>query len=314
MSCSVVIVAWKAPDLLAACLSSVARDPAVREVIVVDNAPGGGLAGLLRDLHPLVRLLEMETNQGFAGGCNRGLAAASGDPVLLLNPDVEARPGAIARLVEALARRPEAGAVGGLLVDRQGTPQPAYRPGVPPTPLSLLGDVLIPRLPARLRRPGQTPAAASHAAPREVERLAGACLMVRRRAFESLGGFDERFWPAWFEDVDLCVRMRRAAWVLLHQPAAVFLHHGGGSVRHLGATGFYTSWYGNLHRYTRKHHGPAVAAAVRAALVPGMAVRLAGTAFPGGAAPFGRGARAAAYARVLGWSLSGWPSTSPSTS
>ena len=135
--------------------------------------------------------------------------------------------------------------------------------------------------------------------------------MVKRAAFESIGGFDAGFSPVWFEDVDLCRRLTRTGRTILHVPRASFTHVGGGSVRRLRPDEYQAAWYGNLHRYARKHHGPAGAALVRALTVPGAGLRAAGSLLQGDAGGGGRTARAAAFLRVAARSVAGWPDGSP---
>src|SRR5207248_3160166 len=88
-----------------------------------------------------------------------------------------------------------------------------------------------------------------------VQQPAGACLMLRRPVFEAIGGFDERFYPAWFEDVDLCLRLAQAGQRLYFLPQARFNHGGGESVMQLGWSQFLKVFYLNQRRYFAKHCG-----------------------------------------------------------
>jgi N-acetylglucosaminyl-diphospho-decaprenol L-rhamnosyltransferase len=97
--------------------------------------------------------------------------------------------------------------------------------------------------------------------------------MVTRPALETLGGFDESFYPAWFEDVDLCRRIRSRGGRIRFQPSARFLHHGGSSLRPLGKEKFLVSFHTNQIRYFAKHHGAAAARRVRAWVILGMRLR-----------------------------------------
>jgi GT2 family glycosyltransferase len=107
-----------------------------------------------------------------------------------------------------------------------------------------------------------------------VEQPAAAALALRREAFARIGGFDAGFHPAWFEDVDLARRLRQAGLPILYWPAATFRHRLGSTVAGLGYGPFLYVYYRNLVRYLGKHHGRAWAAAARAALVPGILLRL----------------------------------------
>ncbi|HEY6320496.1 MAG TPA: hypothetical protein VJA16_02930, partial [Thermoanaerobaculia bacterium] len=107
-----------------------------------------------------------------------------------------------------------------------------------------------------------------------VEQPAAAALARRRQALADAGGLDERFHPAWFEDVDLARRLRQLGGVLLYWPAARFRHALGSTVPRLGYGPFLWIYYRNLERYLAKHHGAAWALAARASLAAGLAIRL----------------------------------------
>ena len=107
---------------------------------------------------------------------------------------------------------------------------------------------------SRARAPSPQPGAA-------IEQPAGAALLLRRSTLLELGGLDASFFPAWFEDVDLCARLARRGRTLHYWPSAVFVHGLGGSLEALGYGAFLWVYYRNLVRYLRKHHGAAWAAA-----------------------------------------------------
>jgi GT2 family glycosyltransferase len=107
----------------------------------------------------------------------------------------------------------------------------------------------------------------------DVDQPAAACLMVSREALEAVGGFDESFYPAWFEDVDLCRRIRNSGGRIRFQPEARFLHHGGYSLRHLSRQEFLESFHLNQIRYFQKHHGSKAASRVKKLIVTGLLIR-----------------------------------------
>jgi hypothetical protein len=112
--------------------------------------------------------------------------------------------------------------------------------------------------------------------------------MIRRDAYESIGGFDERFYPAWYEDVDFCFRLKESGWEIYFLSMAKFIHEGGYSAGALGSEKFVNAYYGNQMRYAQKHFGRAGSAAVRASVVAGMLGRM-----------LARPTQAAAYGKVL---------------
>jgi GT2 family glycosyltransferase len=222
---SAVVVSYRAMPLLARCLERLAEElPAGSETVVVDNASGDGTAEAVRRRFPGVRLLELPANLGFGGGVDRGVAAAGGDELLLLNPDAWPAPGAVAAMRAALAADPRVGLVAPQLRFPDGRPQFTW---VPPT--GVLGEAAQM---ARNRFEGRPWAhgRALRALLRPLGRpwYSGACLLLRRAAFEAVGGFDESLF-LYFEDVDLCRRLERAGWRLVQERGATVYHLKGGS-------------------------------------------------------------------------------------
>jgi GT2 family glycosyltransferase len=279
---SVVIVSWRTRELLGACLRSLRAALGERlaaggaEVIVVDNASGDGSAERVRDQFPEVRLIANSENRGYAAGNNQGIAAARGRNVMLLNPDTEVPREAVERLEACLAAHPRAGAAAPMLVHPDGRPQSSLR-GFP-TPLALLGAVTgLGRL-----APAGSPLAAYQpralpAAPAVVEQPMASCLLLRGEALRAVGGFDEAF-PIFFNDVDLCWRLRRGGWEIWFVPEARVVHHGGASTRQVRLAMLWESHRG-LHRYYQKHYRGRLAAPlyglIVAAIYAGAAARSA---------------------------------------
>jgi N-acetylglucosaminyl-diphospho-decaprenol L-rhamnosyltransferase len=255
-------VSWQSAAWLERCLTAI--DPAAAETVVADNASTDGSVATARTVAPHATVLALDRNLGFAGGVNAARRAAHGSRLLLLNPDAAPTPGAIARLAAALDSAPDLGAVTGRLVGADGEPQRGFNVRRLPTIPSLVADLVL----IRHLWPGN-PASASYYArdldpdvPADVEQPAAACLMVRADVFDRLGGFDEGFWPAWWEDVDFCRRLRDAGYRIRYVPDAVFRHEGGTSVGALGSAAFHRIFARNRRRYVRKHHGRAAALVV----------------------------------------------------
>jgi GT2 family glycosyltransferase len=260
---SVVLVSWRTRELLGACLRSLRAALGERlaaggaEVIVVDNASGDGSVEMVRDQFREVRLIANSENRGYAAGNNQGIAAARGRNVMLLNPDTEVPREAIERLEACLTERPRAGAAAPMLVHPDGRPQASLR-GFP-TPLALLGAVTgLGRL-----APAGSPLAtyqprALPAAPAVVDQPMASCLLLRGEALRAVGGFDEAF-PIFFNDVDLCWRLRLGGWETWFVPDARVVHHGGASTRQVRLAMLWESHRG-LHRYYQKHYRGRLAA------------------------------------------------------
>jgi GT2 family glycosyltransferase len=259
---SVLVVSWQSAAWIDRCLRSIA--PADAEIIVADNASTDGSAARAREAAPRATVLALERNLGFAGGVNAARRAARAPRLLLLNPDAAATPGAIARLAAALDADPALGAAAGRLVGEDGRPQQGFNVRRLPTLASLAADLLLidhlwPDNPASRRYYARDldPDASA-----DVEQPAAACLMIRAAVFDELGGFDEAYWPAWWEDVDFCRRLRDAGYRIRYVPDAAFSHAGGTSVAEMGARAFDRAFAANRRRYVRAHHGAAAAALV----------------------------------------------------
>jgi GT2 family glycosyltransferase len=231
---TVVIVSWNTREHLARCLAALeaAADGLSLETIVVDNGSTDGSQAMVTSEFPHVRLIQSPDNIGFGRACNVGAAVGTGRAVLVLNSDCEPAPGSLGTLCAALDADAARGAVFARLVNADGTLQPSVHAALP-TPWTQAGDVLfasslryaIYRTPG-LKRVLLRRTLARHAAPHDVAWGGAACVLVRRDAFEAVGGFDPRFFM-YMEDVDLCARLGAAGFRLRYVPDAVVVHHWG---------------------------------------------------------------------------------------
>jgi N-acetylglucosaminyl-diphospho-decaprenol L-rhamnosyltransferase len=229
----VIIVSADMSEMTLECVSEL-RDPAVAEVIVVDNAFGGDdrLGSAREQLTERAAVVALERRHGFAAANNRGLQRGHAPYALLLNSDVLVTAGAIDALHGALEANPAAVTAGGRLVDpRTLATQTQYRP----RPFPTLANFLVIVLGVEELWPGNPVTRRYHGSSHDDDTTtravaaqpAAAALLVRRDAFDAIGGFDERFW-FWFEDSDLLLRLA-ARGQILYVPGAVFRHLGGGS-------------------------------------------------------------------------------------
>lgn len=272
---SVVIVNWNSGPQLGRCLQSLAAHGGDCEVIVVDNASRDASMEFAPPAGLRLEIVRNESNLGCAAGNNVGWRRSAGDPVLFLNPDTECLPGAVAILADRLQSAPEHWAAAGQLVDPAGRLQAGFNVRAFPTVASVTAEMLLldELWPANPWTRRYRMSDWNHRTFRCVEQPAGACLMVRRRVLEALGGFDESFRPAWFEDVDLCRRIHDCGGRIAYEPAARFVHHGGASLRSLSRGEFLEYFHRNQCRYFAKHHGRRAARAVRRRIVAGLLVR-----------------------------------------
>jgi GT2 family glycosyltransferase len=252
---SVCIVNWNTKEDLRACLRSLRENPYTRgeqEVVVVDNGSTDGSAEMVRADFPEVILVANPTNQNFARGTNQSLAAATGDLLLLLNPDVEVLAGALDALTDFLTTHPDAGAVAAKLTYPDGRTQPSVR-GFP-EPLPVLYDIFgLARLFPRSRTFGayrQTffDYEGTSPAPQPM----ASCFLITRRAYDTIGPMDERF-PLFFNDVDWCLRFRQAGLGIWYTADAVVIHRGGGTTSKVRRTAVWESHRALLRLY-EKHY------------------------------------------------------------
>ena len=290
---SILIANWNSGDRLRGLCASIPDRPDV-EIRVCDNASADGSAD---DLPDRVHLERPGRNLGFGGALNRLAVESSGDILLCLNPDCTLFGDTLDVLVSFYEAHPEVDIVGLSLLDADRKPQPRYAPRPLPTLGSLLLEVLLP-----LGLRGQGPRAPASG---PVEHIAGAALSLRRAAFERLGGFDEQFHPAWFEDVDLSRRARDAGLLSWHCAEARVGHEGGYSREALGYAGLMPVYYGNLLRYAQKHLGGFAVLSLRAGIGVGMVLRMGVCLVLPRPSGTGRREALAAYRGALGVALSG---------
>jgi N-acetylglucosaminyl-diphospho-decaprenol L-rhamnosyltransferase len=272
---SVIVVSYNTRELLLACLTSLSQATLPLQVIVVDNASTDGSAEAARAhakvLAPApgphttlpegerMQVIANADNLGFSKANNLGLAAARAPYVLVLNSDAAVRAGTIEALVQVLESRPEVGIVGPRTRGADGRIQVSFGPD-----LTVWNEWRQRRLvhgvkrgePSALRR-----AEALASAERDVPWVSGSCLLARRELLARLGGFDEGFF-LYEEDVDLCVRARRAGFQVRFTPRAEIVHHLGRSME--TASERARQAYRESHRrFYDKHHGPIQRALLR---------------------------------------------------
>ena len=240
--------------------------------IIVDNASSDNTVDQVR-AQGGVSLIANPENRGFAAAVNHGAREADeSDFILLLNPDVELLT-TIDKLTESARRH---GLAAGRLVDREGRTQAGFTLRRFPTPAALACELfginrLWPSNPVNRRYRCLD---RDYDQPGMVEQPAGAFLMVRRDIWSKLGGFDEQFYPVWFEDVDFCRRAMDAGYEIAYIPSVIARHKGGHSVGKIPEGRRATYWCVSLLRYGAKHFQPGafrgICAAVALSSVPRM--------------------------------------------
>lgn len=226
---SIVIVTWNCWAEVRQCLLSLeaAHADVNMEVIVVDNASVDHTPENIADYHPWVRLIRNSDNRGFAEGSNQGLAAATGQFLMLLNPDTEIEAETILTLQRHLDQYQRVGMVGPAMRFPDGTLQKSTFTFLSPwsyikdqSTLSVLWVGALRRI--KGKRPPRRKIA------KHANWIMGACMMTRRDVFEKIGGLDEEFYM-YCEDADWCWRVKHAGWLVVYLPFVACRHHYKGT-------------------------------------------------------------------------------------
>ena len=251
-TCAIVLVGWNNKDYLEPCLQSLC-DTGMRravEVVVVDNGSTDGSQAMLAAQFPHVRLVQNDRNVGLARASNQGIQCTDAPFVLLLNNDTLVDGRSLDAMVEFMQATPDAGAVGGTLLNGDGSFQAGYNNfSSLPEELAIatrLGELLWPGYPSHRTRGGV----------RSVDWLSSACLLLRRSALSQVGLLDESYF-IYGDEADLQFRLVRAGWKVYYLPDVKTIHFGGRSLDrwrrrkmvYRGKMLFYRKNYGPLREY-----------------------------------------------------------------
>ncbi len=255
MKLTIAIVSYNAKEYLLGCLRSIENGTKgiEYEVIVVDNASKDPGTKEVRQEFPKISMIENKRNVGFSAANNQAIKLAKGEYVLLLNHDTKVSEGSLLKLVEFLDKHPEAGACGAKVLNSDGTVQHQCKRGFP-TPLSTLCHM------SGLNRvfPGNklfghylmTYLDTEKVA--EVDALSGACMLIRRKILEDIGGMDESFF-LYGEDIDVCYRIKEKGWKIFYVPSSRIVHFGGVGSRSMSYRSI-REFYRSMKLFYNKHY------------------------------------------------------------
>jgi GT2 family glycosyltransferase len=262
------VVAYRSRAELVGCLDSIAMDaPAEACVVVVDNASPDDSAAVAASHQLAPRIVASAKNLGFGGGCNLGVAGSTADALFFLNPDARLKPGATALLTRAMDADRSLGVVAPRVIDPTGESRAASA-GAEPTVRSTIGHFLaLARIPV-MRGFFTSVFLVDGSLPVRPDWVSGAAMLVRKSAFDQIGGFDERIFM-YMEDVDLCRRLREQGWGVGYEPEAVVEHVMG----HSQSTDQPVRWYNAYHAYVSVNHGSMHARAASLAAALGLGLR-----------------------------------------
>jgi GT2 family glycosyltransferase len=215
---SIVVTGYRDAPLLAGCLRSIIRNrPNLPfEVIVFLNEPSSGVEATAAAVLPEAQIRSSEVNVGFGGAVNRAVGDSSGEFVVILNDDAVVEPRWLDALVSAARAHERAGAIGSKVVDPDGVILEAGTVLWSDGTVTLIDDFSVPRPPPLT-------------GVRRVDYASGVSLLVRRSSWDAVGGFDEGYFPAYCEDVDLCLKLQALGQEVLYEPASVVRHRQGAS-------------------------------------------------------------------------------------
>jgi hypothetical protein len=231
------------------------------EILVVDNASTDGSAEMVRDEFPQIHLLANNENRGFTAANNQGLALSRGRYLLLLNPDTEVVGDALTRMLCYAEANKEVGALGPRLLNPDGSTQSSRR-RFPTFATALVESTVVQEWwqDNQILRQYYMADTADDAI-QQVDWVVGACLLVRRQAFEQVGGLDEGYFM-YSEELDWCRRIKAAGWEIAYLPTAAIIHHEGKSSEQV-VPARHIYFQSSKVRYFRKHHGAFQAEALR---------------------------------------------------
>ena len=249
-----VIVNYNAGPELASALQSIADEMGSRgwEAVVVDNASIDGSSDLASVFAPHARVVRNAVNVGFGRGINQGVAASTAPFILIMNPDCRLEHGALATMRAELEGRQRCAIVGPRVLDPAGSEQGSAR-GDPDMLTGLFGRTgllrnLLPSSPVSRRN------VVSNGESATVDWVSGACMLVRRAAFDEVGGFDARYFLYW-EDADLCRRLRARGHEIRYVPAATAVHRVGHSSKTARAASI-KAFHESAYLYYSTHVAP----------------------------------------------------------
>ena len=254
MRVSALIVSYNTCQLTLEAIASALHEAA--EVVVVDNASRDGSAEAITASFSNVQLIRSPRNLGYAAGVNLAASHARSEALLVLNSDARLLEGAVASMAALLRNRSRAAMIGPALRYADGRPQAsAFKfPGLVQIALDLWPIARLMETPINARIWADAPV--------EIDYPLGACMLIRRAAWDDVGPFDQGYFM-YMEEVDWCRRAQERGWQIWHAPEATVIHHGGSSTRQHRREMQAHLWRSRL-RYYERFHGPAYNRLMRA--------------------------------------------------
>jgi len=268
MDVSIIIVNWNSAAFLRQCLASIYRNTAGIdfEVIVVENASFDGSREIVDNEFPHAAFIQSHNNLGFAKANNLGVAQARGTRLLFLNPDTEVLGDAVSQMAGVFVQRPDSGAVGCKLLNTDGSLQTSCLLPFPTILNQALSAEALLCVASKIGVWGIKPLFVDMKGIWPVQAISGACLMVNRDTFYTVGGFSSDYFM-YTEDIDLCYKIWKAGFINYYANTAEVLHHGGGSSNRRKESSFADIQMSeSVYKFLRKTRGSLYANGYRLAM------------------------------------------------
>ncbi len=253
MKLSIIIVSWNVKSVLSDCIESIEENPASEpfEVVLVDNASSDKTVEFVRNKFPYVVVMANSRNLGFAAANNQGIERSQGECILLLNPDTIVHSGSLDILIEFMDENEDVGICGPQLLNQDGTIQSSVR-CFPTFRGALYRHTAIKYLGLfKNEYKKWLMKSFDHKTKMDVDQVMGAALLIRRSIIEDIGTMDEQFFM-YYEEVDLCYRLKQAGWRVVFLPEATITHLGGRSSEQIPAEKQLMAM-ASLLKFFRKH-------------------------------------------------------------
>ncbi len=273
MKLSIIIVSWNVKKVLIDCLESIEENPASEpfEVIVVDNASSDGTVESVRNKFPEVVVIANSQNLGFAAANNQGIEKSQGEYILLLNPDTIIHSDSLDILIEFMDKNEDVGICGPQLLNQDGTIQSSVR--CFPTFRGALYRHTVIRYLGLFKNEYKKWLMKNfdHKTKMDVDQVMGAALMIRQSIIEDIGVMDEQFFM-YYEEVDLCFRIKQAGWRVVFMPEVVITHLGSQSSGQIPVKKQMMA-ITSLLKFFRKHRGKSITIVFNCIFKPAIILR-----------------------------------------
>jgi len=254
MKISVIIVSWNTKELLKKCLDSLVKygEEFDLEIFVIDNASSDGTTWMMKNDFPEINFIPNKDNAGFAKANNQGIKRATGDYVLLLNPDTEIFADTLAHSISFMEENKDCGVMGCKMVYKNGSLQPSVRRFPKLWPI-LFMFLKLPKIFPHLRSIENYLATDfDYEKTQDADQVMGAYMFIRPAVFDKIGLLDEDFF-IWFEEVDFCRRTWKAGYKVMYFPGAKIIHHGGQSFAQQKMVKNQWNFFKSAWKYFRKN-------------------------------------------------------------